>query len=564
MAEKELPQIPNVKTGFKLQPLSDLHYNAKLRNYNFRVINKNVLFALGLIAALVIIAACINFINLSTAQAVKRSKEAGIKKTLGAGGFSLFSYFMTEVAVIVFSSAVLSIVIAELLTPYLSQVLDLKIEFNSYTDYQSLGFLLALSAVVIFIAGFYPSFLMSKSAPIASLKGGLTGGGNKSGLLLRRSLVVAQFVISQALIIGALVIGKQMEFFKNKDLGYDKDLIISTSLPEEGYKQKDYYIERLNSLPNVKSVSAALNPPSGVSSRWGTVVNPENDPDMPIRADMKPADINYVKTYNLKLLAGRDIRETDGFDRVVINESMMRKIGINNPNEALGFRLLYDDSLALEVVGVLKNFYLRSLLREKIEPMILFNAENSDLADFYANVGIKLKHYGSKEEMENTIKGIHLAYESAYPAEVFEYEFLDQALLKYYSDEERMSHIIRFFMSISVLIGCIGLYGLISFIAAQKTKEIGIRKVLGASVTGIVGLLSKEFIVLLGVSFVISWPAAYYLINKWLEDYPQRIDVGFGIFAAAAGIAIIISAATISYQAVKAATVNPVKSLKYE
>jgi ABC-type antimicrobial peptide transport system permease subunit len=277
---------------------------------------------------------------------------------------------------------------------------------------------------------------------------------------------------------------------------------------------------------------------------------------------MKVADENFIKTYNLKLIAGRDINEADGVDNIIINEGMMRKIGIKNPDDALGFAFRYNDT-TVHVAGVVKDFYLRSLLRGDIEPMMIFNAK-ADYEEILSIFGIKLKEYGSKEEMQKTIAGIQKIWETAYPTEIFDYSFLDEFLFQYYQNEERTSNIILSFTLIAVLIGCIGLYGLISFIAAQKTKEIGVRKVLGASTAGIVGLLSKEFLALIGISFVITWPLSYYLMNKWLEDYPNRISLGPWIFASAALITLAVAAFTISYQAIKAASANPVKSLKYE
>ncbi|HEX2984676.1 MAG TPA: ABC transporter permease, partial [Ignavibacteriales bacterium] len=263
MAETKPVVGPGTKLNFFSQPLSDLHFNGELGNYNFRTIEKNTLFALGFIAAFLILTACVNFINLSTAQAVKRSKEVGIKKTLGAGKGALFSYFMGEIALIVFFSMGLSLALGEFLTPYLSELLELHIEYNSLTDFRAFGFLLLLSLLTIFVAGSYPSFLMSKAAPIKAMRGGLSGG-NKSGLLLRRSLVVFQFILSQALIIGALVITGQIEYFKTKDLGFDKDLVLLAPIPEGGQTQKDYIYNSLKNLPNVKEASFSFNPPSSV------------------------------------------------------------------------------------------------------------------------------------------------------------------------------------------------------------------------------------------------------------------------------------------------------------
>lgn len=562
-AEKFKDDQSGTKTSLFSQPLTELHYDAGLGNYNNKTANKKTLLALGLIGLFLVITACVNFINLATAQAVKRSKEVGIKKTIGAGRGSLFSYFMGEVTIIVFFSAAFSVVLGELLTPFLSEKLELGIAYNSLTDFYSLGFLGALSILTIFIAGFYPSFLMSNAAPVKAMHGGLSGGSNKGGLLLRRSLVVFQFALSQILIISVIVISEQTEFFRTKDLGFNKDLVLLTYIPKQEYAQKDYIYNSLTKLSAVKDVSFSLNPPSNLGAAFTTYVNAGSENAMDIGVELKPVDPKYIDMYGLTLLAGRNFNETDHLGQIIVNEAFLRKAGIAGPEEAVGRRFMTGiNNSNAEIIGVLKDFYLADLRRE-IYPMIMENLKPPlDLFGFYAN--IKFKEFGSNQEIQNAIKEIENIWNAAFPDEIFESRFLDDALYKSYSDEEKMSNIMKFFAVIAVLIGCVDLYGLIIFIAAQKTKEIGVRKVLGASVSGIVGLLSKEFMALMGISFLVSWPVSYYLMSKWLEDYHYKIELGFGIFALAGLIAFAVSMTTITYQAVKAATVNPVKSLKYE
>jgi ABC-type antimicrobial peptide transport system permease subunit len=282
-----------------------------------------------------------------------------------------------------------------------------------------------------------------------------------------------------------------------------------------------------------------------------------------VQVEMKPVDTKYIGMYGLQLVAGRNFTEADSVDRIIVNEAFLRRTGIKDAQSALGVRMETGmNSVNAEIIGVLKDFYLTDL-RSEIHPMMMMNL-HPPLTSIGLLANIKLAKFSSTAQVQNSLQEIKSLWENAYPEEVFESRFLDEALYQTYSDEERMSNIIRFFTLIAVLIGCIGLYGLITFIASQRTKEIGVRKVLGASTTGIVTLLSKEFMILMGISFVISWPLAYYFMNMWLEDYPYRIDIGFGIYALAALIAFAVSMATISYQAVKAATANPVKSLKYE
>ncbi|HEX2982198.1 MAG TPA: FtsX-like permease family protein, partial [Ignavibacteriales bacterium] len=562
-AKEKYPGNSAVKTSFFLQPLNDLHFNGKMMNYRYRIMDKKVLYVLGLIAAFLILTACVNFINLSAAQAAKRSKEIGIKKTLGAGRAALFSYFMTETSVIVFLAAGISVMLAELFVPVISRGFRMNIEYNSFRDFQAALFLLGLTAATILAAGIYPSALMSKSAPVKAIRGELKGGGVKSGLWLRRSLVTFQFVLSQALIVCVLVISGQIDFIRSKDLGFNKERVLFFDLPDDGVKSKDFIQNSLASVPGVKEASFSLNPPSADGGIWNMAASPENGIDSEIDMEFKPVDENYIKMYGLNLLAGRNLTPTEDPSHIIINETLMKQTGITDPQKALGFSFYRKDpDKRMEVIGVVKDFY-SGTLRQEIRPLALasINPPNNELG-IIANV--KLNEFASAQEMQKALKDIQKIWETSFPSDIYSMHFLDETIDGYYKSEEREANIIRFFTVIAVLIGCIGLYGLISFIAAQKTKEIGVRKVLGASVAGITALLSNEFLVLLGISFTIAWPLSYYYMSKWLERYPERISLGFGIFIPAALIAFVISAATISYRALKAASANPVESLKYE
>ncbi|HEX3072470.1 MAG TPA: FtsX-like permease family protein, partial [Ignavibacteriales bacterium] len=430
-------------------------------------------------------------------------------------------------------------------------------------DFQAALFLLGLTAATILAAGIYPSALMSKSAPVKAIRGELKGGGVKSGLWLRRSLVTFQFVLSQALIVCVLVISGQIDFIRSKDLGFNKERVLFFDLPDDGVKSKDFIQNSLASVPGVKEASFSLNPPSADGGIWNMAASPENGIDSEIDMEFKPVDENYIKMYGLNLLAGRNLTPTEDPSHIIINETLMKQTGITDPQKALGFSFYRKDpDKRMEVIGVVKDFY-SGTLRQEIRPLALasINPPNNELG-IIANV--KLNEFASAQEMQKALKDIQKIWETSFPSDIYSMHFLDETIDGYYKSEEREANIIRFFTVIAVLIGCIGLYGLISFIAAQKTKEIGVRKVLGASVAGITALLSNEFLVLLGISFTIAWPLSYYYMSKWLERYPERISLGFGIFIPAALIAFVISAATISYRALKAASANPVESLKYE
>jgi ABC-type antimicrobial peptide transport system permease subunit len=348
---------------------------------------------------------------------------------------------------------------------------------------------------------------MSKATPIKAMRGGLSGGSNKNGMLLRRSLVIFQFVLSQALIISALVITGQIEFFRTKELGFDKDLVVLVIIPDGGIKQKDYLYNRLKNIPNVQEASFSFNAPSNLGYNFSTVVFPDGEKGRDVQVEIKPIDTKYISMYGLQLIAGRNFTEADSVDRIIVNEAFLRQTGIKDAQSALGVRMQTGvNKINAEIIGVVKDYYLSDLRRE-IYPMMMMHL-SPPLTSLGTMTNIKLAKFTSTAQVQNSLQEIKALWEETFPEEVFESRFLDEALYKTYSDEEKMSNIIRFFTIIAVLIGCIGLYGLITFIAAQRTKEIGVRKVLGASTTGIVTLLSKEFMALMVISFVISWPLA--------------------------------------------------------
>lgn len=335
-------------------------------------------------------------------------------------------------------------------------------------------------------------------------------------------------------------------------------------IPNGGLKQRDYLYNSFANLPNVKETSFSFNPPTNLGASWNTTFYPNGNEDKEMQIEVKPIDAKFIGMYGLKLIAGRNFTPADSLDRIIVNEALLRKAGIPNAQAAIGTKAVIGiKNINAEIIGVVKDFYLADL-RQEIYPMTMFHLTPDQNFFGTALANIQLKKFGSKEEVQNTIKAVQKIWEGSFPEEIFENRFLDEAIYKQYSDEERISGTIKFFTLIAVLIGCIGLYGLITFMAAQRTKEIGVRKVLGASTSGLATLLSKEFLALIGISFIIAWPLSYYYMSGWLESYPERITLGLGIFVPAALITLVVSMATISYRTVKTASANPVESLKYE
>ncbi|HEX2982487.1 MAG TPA: ABC transporter permease [Ignavibacteriales bacterium] len=431
---------PAVKAAFFLQPLSDLHFNGSLMNYSYRIIDKKILYALGLIALFLMLTACVNFINLSTALAAKRSKEVGIKKTLGAGRSSIFSYLMSEASIIVLLAAVISVMLTEVAVPFLSRALKMNIEFNSLTDYRAALFLAALSVLTVITAGVYPSLFISGSAPVKAIRGEIQGGGARSGLLLRRSLVVFQFVLSQALIVCVLVISGQINFIHAQDLGFDRENVLFFGLPDDGEKSKDFIYNSLLNVNGVKEVSFSLNPPSADGGVWNTAASPENDRDSEIGMEFKPIDENYIKMYGLTLLAGRNITANEDPGHIIINETMMKQAGITDPQKALGFSFYrkYPDR-RMEVIGVVKDFY-SGTLRQEIRPLALASI-NPPNNEFGIMANVKLSKFSSAKAMQNALSNIQKIWETSFPAEIYTMYFLDETIEGYYSGEERMANI---------------------------------------------------------------------------------------------------------------------------
>ncbi|MGH7596477.1 MAG: ABC transporter permease [bacterium] len=541
------------KRVHKVQPLSEVHYDGRYGNYGQRAISKTTLWALGLIGVFLLITACINFINMATAQTINRAKEVGVRKVLGAIRSQLVKQYLGETFMITALSAALAIVIAELLLPTLNEILRLKISFHPFSDLSLLGFLGALIIAVSLLAGLYPAFVLSRFMPALALKSKVstaTGGG----LFLRRGLVVFQFFISQMLIIGTLVVTTQMDYFRSKEMGFDRQAIVTVPLPvNEAAKLQTL---RAQLLQNSHVHNATFGFSSAASGNtWDTNLRHTlNGPEETFASDLKFADTAYIPTYSLKLVAGRSYVESDTISEFVVNETFARKLGYA-PHDLIGKMFkLGGRRPYMPVVGVVQDFHTRPLQQE-IRPCLLAAHRRA-----YQEASIKIDANSIKEALHH----IEKAWSATFPEFVYSYEFLDERLAGFYEEEQKMSQLFRAFAGIAIFIGCIGLLGLISFVAAQRTKEIGVRKVLGATVVDILGLISKEFAALIAVAFAVAAPMAYFVMKNWLENFAYRIDVGLGVFAATIAVTLIIAGATIGYRALKAALANPVEALRYE
>ena len=549
-------QSADSKDTYIIQPISAVHYDAAAGNFSNKIISHKLINVLWLIAAFILLIACVNFINLSTAQAVNRAKEVGVRKVMGSNKSQLQMQFIVETFLIVTGAVILAAFITILALPYVNRLLELSLSFNVLNNPTIILFLLAVTLVVTSLAGFYPSIVLSRFNPVNALKSKLTVNTAK-GISLRRGLVVFQFIIAQALIIGTLIIVRQMNFFMDQPLGFDKDAVVNVPYRPDstGVKLTDYLKQQLLSNGAQAVSFSSTSPIEDDNNMFTTFKFDHGLKDEDFQAITKFADNDYVPTYKLQLMAGRNLKPSGYTQEFLVNESFVKSLGLKNPDDILNKEIsIMDGLIKCPVVGVLKDFNDRSL-RQSLAPLLI--ATNSTM---YRQASIKL----STANISATMQSIKKIWEQTFPNYVYEYRFLDDKIASFYKQETQLAQLYKIFAAIAIFLSCRGLYGLASFMAVQRIKEVGIRKVLGATSGHIVYLFSKEFIILIAIAFAIATPIAWYFMQQWLQDYAYRINVSWWLFAAGGLAAIIIALATISFQAIKAAIANPVKSLRTE
>lgn len=538
-----------------LQPLTDIHFDQRyLDNTISYTTSRETYYALGAVAFLIIIIACINFINLATAQGIKRAKEVGVRKVLGSTRSQLISQFLGETTLMVATALLLGLLATALFLPQLAIWLNIKIGVHQLLQPSLILLMLIVTISVILLAGLYPAFIQSAFKPAESLKS--KPSLNFSGLTLRKSLVVVQFAICQVMIVGTLVVAYQMDFFENRDLGFDKQAVISFNIPDES-KNNVLKQELLNN-PGVKEISFSSGAPV-ISNNFTSFSSPEAGITKDDVTELKFVDVPYIDMFKLKMLAGQKIQRTNATQNdtaynVVVNETMIHKLGIQDPQKAIGKHIILNGNWYSTITGVVQDFQSESK-HKKIRPLVMLYRD-----DNFFMASVKLQ----PANMNTTIAAINKIWSSQFPQNVFSYEFLDDHIAAWYSQEQKEYTAFKLFSVIAILIGCLGLYGLIAFAAAQRIKEVGIRKVLGASLANIIFIFSKEFAILITVAFVIAAPVAYYMMHNWLQSFAYQITIGANIFIIAILSSFIIAAFTIAYQVIKAAVGNPVKSLRTE
>ena len=543
---------PTKRINF-LRPLSTIHFDTVVGNLGDHTISKSVLITLSLIALFIIIMACINFINLSTAQAVNRSKEVGVRKVMGSNRSQLFWQMMSETMFVVIISAMMGCLLAGLALPYIKHIISIH-EPLSFFNSNALVFLGLIILITTILSGTYPSLILSGFKPAMALKNKVSSA-TIGGISLRRALVVIQFSISQMLIIGTLVAVTQMNFVRNADLGFNKEAILVLGSSRDTYVLERNASFKLNllSLPGVKSVSFGSDAPSS-DNNSSTNFAFDHHSDEIFNLFLKFGDEDYFKTFDLKFLAGKGYTKSDTITEVVINETLLKKLNVKDPESAIGKDIRTGSSPWKKIVGVVKDFKTNSL-KEEIKPtMIALNKKKFDV------VAIKL----NMANLSATNKSVEKLWDKFYPELAYNSFFLDEKIQNFYQQDMQLALLYKIFAGLAIFISCLGLYGLISFMVVQKTKEVGIRKVLGAGISSIVYLFSKEFTVLILFSLLIAIPVANYFMSEWLDNFVFRITIGVNVFVISALTSLIVAWIAVGYKAIRAAIANPIKSLRTE
>lgn len=546
---------------YRVQEFSEVHYDPRFGNFSGRTITHETILALEIIVLFLLLAGSINYINLATAQSTLRSKEIGLRKVLGSRQIQLVIQILTETFIVVFIAAVLAIGLVYTFMPFISDVLNIRISYE-LTDPQILTSLAAVVILVTLISGLYPAFVISKFNPVTALRSKFSiekvGGFN-----LRKLLVVAQFTITQILAVGTFIVIAQMNYFQNVDMGFNRKAVIinlNTQTANDPQSRREI-ISELGSLPFVSSTSQSFTLPSGHdrnhTSRSIGALEAASANDFK-NYEHFSIDENFLDLYQLKLIAGRNLTVNDSTSaNILINETLMKDLGFENSSETIGRQVKVGDGVRATIVGIVGDFYSNSLKEGITNTAMFYQPEK------YRWLSIRLD-LNSQQSMASAVSGIEKIWNKHFPDHIFQYSFFDENINNFYQQELKYSRLFQIFSLVFIAIGCLGLYGLITFIANKKGKEIGVRKTLGATISNIIVMFSKEYVTLIVVSFVLAAPIVWYGVNEWLSSFKNHIDLQWWMFITPGLIVLSVALIVVGSKSYIAASVNPVEKLKCE
>jgi len=566
LAKNNPPKKDRLQT-ISLQPLRDIHFS--VGGYGGiiafdQVANKTTLYSLLAIAAFLLLLGCINFINLTTAQATQRAKEIGIRKTMGSSRGQLIVQFLSETFFITLIAVIISALMAPFILQLFSGFIQTGIKLDVVHQPGILVFLLILTVVVSLLSGFYPAIILSGYQPVTVLKNQAQSSSKTRNAWMRKSLTVSQFVIAQFFIMATVLVGKQIYYSTHKELGFKKDGVIFINSPWKNRNQSKnlVFFNKLQAMPQVEMVSMGNDAPSSenTSTTEGTYIDGKKEIRIGDFAE-KFGDENYINLYHIKLLAGRNLQPADSNQAFLVNLTLVNRLGFKSPQDAVGKIISnFNGDTRMEIIGVVSDFHQESL-HAPIAPLAILRANN----EFGGVFHIALKPQSADgREWQKALTNMQATWNGLYPNDDFEYEFVDASIAKFYEKEQHTATLLSWATGLSILISCLGLLGLAIYTTNQRTKEIGVRKVLGASVAQIVTLLSTELIWLIVLAFVLVTPVAFWAMNKWMQSFADRTTVSWWIFAASGGAMLVAAVFTSSLQTVRAAVANPVKSLRSE
>ncbi|MEP6513935.1 MAG: FtsX-like permease family protein [Parafilimonas sp.] len=545
--------------SMQLQPLTDIHFTKDFHRGDdgdlFRKPYLSTLYALMGVALFILIIAAVNFVNLSTAQSMHRAKEIGVRKVMGSNKKNIVLQFLTETFVLTLCAVIISVLLINPVLYLFKDYIPAGITFHLLNS-STLIFLLTITLFISLLAGLYPAKVLSNYLPAVSLKGSAIQKGTDK-ISLRKALIIFQFTISLIFIIGAIVIGKQISFMNNADKGFDTNAIITINNWNDQTGKMKVLAEKIKHIRGVDKVIAQSTSPMGLAEQIDNF-SYKGKNELQLQVDTKMGDENFIPFYNIKLLAGRNMLHSDSLKELVINESFSKKLGFAKPADAIG-KFLYGGDKAFPIAGVVADFNTGSF-HDAIKPLVI-----EHVPQFESGLAVKLSDKEAKAGNSKYITSqIEKEWEKLYPDARINYSFLNESITWLFDQENKTAWLMNVAMSITIFISCMGLFGLGMFTAQRRTKEIGIRKVLGASAANIAGMLGKDFIILVFIAIIIASPVAYYFSKQWLQDFAYRTNISWWVFPVAATSAILIALLTISYQAIKAAIANPVKSLRTE